>query len=71
LANYSIDLHILFTADESGNEKNGTFVNGIRVSRQKLKNGDIIGIGRGRDLREGDHIAEKNLEVVAALHTFT
>ena len=49
--------------DESGIGKNGTFVNGIRISRQWLKEGDILGIGRGRDLHEGDRIAEKNFEV--------
>ena len=41
-------------------------MNGIRIPfriPQKLKDGDVIGIGRGRDLRDGDRIAEKNLEV--------
>ncbi len=35
------------------------------MRRQVLKEGDTIGIGRGRDLREGDRISEKNLQVPA------
>ncbi len=53
-------------ADEGGDGKNGTFVNGVRVRRQALKEGDTIGIGRGRDLQEGDRISEKNLQVTAS-----
>jgi pSer/pThr/pTyr-binding forkhead associated (FHA) protein len=33
------------------NSHNGTFVNGTRVTRQELKDGDIIAIGRSAALR--------------------
>ena len=37
--------------DEGTGTNNGVFVNGRRVSRATLRDGDIIGLGRGRDIQ--------------------
>ena len=33
---------------------NGTFLNGLRVSRSELRHGDVIGFGHGHDVAPGD-----------------
>lgn len=53
--------------DEGTGTNNGVFVNGRRVSRVALRDGDVIGVGRGRDVPEGGKISDRNLEYVYQL----
>jgi hypothetical protein len=55
--------------DEGNGCNNGVFVNNRRVTRTMLKDGDIISIGRGRDVHEGGKIADHNIECMWALRT--
>jgi hypothetical protein len=53
--------------DAGTGTNNGVFVNNRRVSRVVLKDGDVVGVGRGRDVQEGGKIADRNLEYVFQL----
>lgn len=54
--------------DAGNGTNNGVFVNSRRISRDsRLKDGDVIGIGRGRDVAEGGLISDRNLEYVFQL----
>lgn len=44
-------------------------MNGRRVARATLRDGDLIGVGRGRDVREGGKILDRNLEYVFQIRT--
>ena len=48
---------------------NGTFVNGRRISRCWLRDGDVIGFGHGHDVREGDRL-DKAAIVYEFIFTF-
>lgn len=50
--------------DEGAGGNNGTFVNGERIQERELRDGDIIGYGKGRGVPVGGHIPDRNLEYV-------
>jgi len=43
---------------------NGVFVNHVRVTKSRLRPGDLLGFGRGAHLAEGAVIAESHLDYV-------
>jgi pSer/pThr/pTyr-binding forkhead associated (FHA) protein len=54
---------VAVAVDESSGNNNGTFINGVRVEEHVLRDGDVIGFGKGRSVPLGQTIADKNLEV--------
>ena len=55
--------------DEGNGTNNGVFLNGRRVLRASICDGDLIGVGRGRDVQEGGKISDHNLEYVWQLRS--
>ncbi|KAJ1475260.1 hypothetical protein T484DRAFT_3190141 [Baffinella frigidus] len=50
---------------------NGTFLNGERVTKVSVRDGDRIAIGRGRHLPQGGQMADSNIEYLFVLRTLT
>mmetsp|Transcript_8381 Transcript_8381/g.28139 ORF Transcript_8381/g.28139 Transcript_8381/m.28139 type:complete len:892 (-) Transcript_8381:144-2819(-) len=55
--------------DEANSSNNGVFVNSIRVREAILKDGDLVGLGKGRDVAFGSKISSRNLEYLFCLRT--